>query len=121
MSRAQPAATRQLLCADPRILPIMYSEYPLHICAMTALISAWVCSVGSTSGKRTLGDMRPIRLSAYLSGAGLVSRNNAAVNFAIGRAHRCALGSWSCLHARYMLRHRPGAMLDVTEMQPLPP
>ena len=88
---------------------------------MTAATSALVWLVNSTSGKRTLGDMRPSRLSAYLSGAGLVSRNSAAVNFATGIAQRCALVICPCLQARNIVRHKPGATLEVTEMQPLPP
>ena len=42
MSRAQPAAIRRLLCADPLILPIRYSEYPLQTCAKMSAISALV-------------------------------------------------------------------------------
>ena len=88
---------------------------------MTVASSARLCSVNSTSGKRTLGDMRPNKLSAYLSGAGLVSRNSAAVRREIGSASRCAPATCPCLNARNMARQRPGATLDVTEIQPLPP
>src|SRR5450631_2324062 len=65
--------------------------------------------------------MRPSRLRAYLSGAGLLSRNSTAVNFATGMAQRCALAICPCRQARNIFRHKPGATLDVTEMQPLPP
>ena len=121
MPRDQPAAAQRLLCAGPLILPIMESEYPSHTNARVPASSALVGSVNSTSGKRTLGDMRPNRLSAYLSGAGLLSRNSAAVNCANGIASRWALAMCPCLHSRNMSRHRPGATLDVTEMQPSPP
>src|SRR5450631_2582495 len=83
---------------------------------MTSTISALVASVSSTSGKRTWGDISPSRLSAYLSGTGLVSRYSAAVNFAMAPAQRWAVAAWPCRQATYILRQRPGATLEVTEM-----
>jgi hypothetical protein len=57
------------------------------IFAMTTTNSVLVCSVNSTSGKRTPGDIRSRRLNAYLSGTGLVSRNSADVSREIGLAN----------------------------------
>ena len=74
-----------------------------------------------TSGRRTLGDMSFIKLSACLTGAGLLSLNSAAVSVAATVASRWACTGWPCFNAKYMLRQSAGATLDVTEMQPSPP
>jgi hypothetical protein len=65
--------------------------------------------------------MRVNRLNANFTGAGFVSRNKAAVSWAIGWESRCALLIWPPRKARNRSRQRPGATFEVTEMQPSPP
>jgi len=72
-------------------------------------------------GKRTRGNIRSSRLSAYLTGTGFVSRNSADVRGAISPGQPLRSYHLPCLQARNMLRQRPGATLEVTEMQPFPP
>jgi hypothetical protein len=54
--------------------------YPWPTWAKMALISALVSLLNSTRGKRTRGEMMLNRLSAYLTGTGLLSRDSAAVS-----------------------------------------
>ena len=88
---------------------------------MTASIRALLSGLSSTSGNRTRGNIMFNRLSAYLTGAGLLSHDSAAVNVTAVVASHWASTSWPCRNARCMARHRRGATFDVTEMQPSPP
>ena len=121
LSCARPAIALRRARVRPPILPIMDAEYSSHSRARTPATSILDCSPSSTSGNRTRCDTRPKRLNAYLSGTGFGSRNSAAVSCASASARRCALAISPCRHARNMFRQRPGAALDVTEMQPSPP
>ena len=94
--------------------------YSAHISAITASIRALLSGFNSTRGKRTRGDIKFNKLSAYLTGAGLLSQDSAAVIGAAAAANCWACASSPRLNAEYMARQRPGATLDVTEMQPSP-
>jgi hypothetical protein len=68
------------------------SRVLVAITPMLPVNSALVCAVNSTRGEQSLGDMKMKQLSAFLSGAGFVSRNSADVSRKIGSANRLARG-----------------------------
>ena len=80
-----------------------------------------VSSVTGTKGKRRLFSQRPSRLAAYLTGAGLVSRNSALLRGCNWSRSRNTVDRSPIRHASCKAAQWAGATLAVTEIHPTPP
>ena len=88
---------------------------------MAASTARLVASVIGANGKRTSAVPNPSLDTAYLTGAGFVSRNSASCNGYSRSWISSALPKSPASVASWNSAHKAGATLAVTEIQPRPP